>query len=120
MLNCKLSINSIATSPFPTTSSASSFYNIKHSTDWSNSTRAKKIIGVLRNWERQRGHHYAHLVPPLVGKPKVVNLESLAEHHPPVVFVINYGPQEMIDQMTQLGIAVAAVSLRHDAFGQER
>lgn len=84
-----------------------------------------KIVGVQRDWEQQLGRHYAELVPQLVDKPKVgdlthVDLESLAALHPQVVFVTNYAPQEMIDRISQLGIAVVAISLRHDASGQER
>ncbi len=84
-----------------------------------------KIVGIQYDWEQQLGHHYARLVPQLIGKAKVgdlthVNLESLAALHPQVVFVTHYAPQEMIDQISQLGIAVVAISLRHDVPGQER
>jgi len=39
--------------------------------------------------------------------------------HPQVVFVTNYATQEMIDQISQTGIAVVAVSLRDDPKGEE-
>lgn len=39
--------------------------------------------------------------------------------HPQVVFVTNYAPQEMIDKISSLGIPVVAISLRHDAAGEQ-
>jgi len=55
----------------------------------------------------------------VVGDLTSVNLESVMALHPQVVFVTNYAPQEMIDQISQAGIAVVAVSLRDDPKGEE-
>ena len=84
----------------------------------------KDIVGVLNNWQQQLGSGYVRLAPSLVKTPVVgdltsVNLESVVALHPQVVFVTNYAPQEMIDQISQTGIAVVAVSLRDDPKGEE-
>ena len=84
----------------------------------------KDIVGVLNNWQQQLGSSYVRLAPglattPVVGDLTTVNLESLVALHPQVVFVTNYAPQEMIDQISQTGIAVVAVSLRYDPKGEE-
>jgi iron complex transport system substrate-binding protein len=81
------------------------------------------IVGVLNNWKKQLGEGYARLAPSLENKAQVgdltsVNLESLVALHPQVVFVTHYAPQEMIDQISQTGIAVIAISLREDAKDQ--
>lgn len=81
------------------------------------------IVGVLNNWKKQLGDGYARLAPSLENKAQVgdltsVNLESLVALHPQVVFVTHYAPQEMIDQISQTGIAVIAISLREDAKDQ--
>lgn len=81
------------------------------------------IVGVLNNWKKQLGDGYERLAPSLDNKAQVgdltsVNLESLVALHPQVVFVTNYAPQEMIDQISQTGIAVVAISLREDAKDQ--
>ncbi|MBF7996528.1 ABC transporter substrate-binding protein [Rahnella laticis] len=82
------------------------------------------IVGVLNNWQQQLGSGYVRLAPslektPVVGDLTSVNLESVVALHPQVVFVTNYAPQEMIDQISQTGIAVVAVSLRDDPKGEE-
>ena len=41
-----------------------------------------------------------------------VNIESLLELKPDVVFVTNYAPPEMIKQIADTGIPVIAISLR--------
>ena len=84
---------------------------------------SSKIVGVLSNWKQQLGDSYVRLAPSLVNTPALgdlthVDLESLVALHPQVVFVTNYAPQEMIDQISHTGIAVIAVSLREDRPGE--
>ena len=83
-----------------------------------------KIVGILANWKQQLGDGYAQLVPELTHKAPLgdlthVDLEQLVALHPQVVFVTNYAPKEMIDQISALGIPVLAISLRHDDAGQQ-
>ncbi len=83
-----------------------------------------KIVGVLANWKQQLGDGYARLAPQLLKTPALgdlthVDLESLVALRPQVVFVTNYAPKEMIDQISQAGIAVVAISLRQDKPGEE-
>lgn len=83
-----------------------------------------KIVGLLANWRQQLGDSYAQLVPALTHKAMLgdlthVDVERLVALHPQVVFVANYAPQEMIDSITALGIPVIAISLRHDAPGEQ-
>lgn len=78
-----------------------------------------KMVGILGNWQQQLGDGYARLVPQLKSIPALgdlthVDLEKLVALDPQVVFVTNYAPQEMIDQIQHLGIAVVAISLRSD------
>lgn len=78
-----------------------------------------KMVGILGNWKQQLGDGYARLVPqlnriPALGDLTHVDLEKLVALDPQVVFVTNYAPQEMIDQIQDLGIAVVAISLRSD------
>ncbi len=49
-----------------------------------------------------------------------MNIESLLALHPQVVFIANYAPADMIQQIEQAGIAVVAVSLREDAAGEKK
>ena len=77
----------------------------------------RSVVGILNNWKQQLGDSYQRLVPqfsslPTLGDLTHVDLEKLVALHPQVVFVTNYAPQEMIDQIQQLGIAVIAISLR--------
>lgn len=77
----------------------------------------KTIVGILGNWKQQLGDGYQRLVPALINLPTLgdlthVDLEKLVALHPQVVFVTNYAPQEMIEQIQHLGIAVIAISLR--------
>ncbi|WP_369937223.1 ABC transporter substrate-binding protein [Mangrovibacter phragmitis] len=79
-----------------------------------------KIVGVLANWKQQLGENYLRLAPFLANTPGLgdlthVDTEKLVALHPQVVFVTNYAPAAMIDSITQLGIPVVAISLRHDA-----
>lgn len=83
-----------------------------------------KIVGVMANWKQQLGDGYARLAPELSQKTALGDLthvdpEQLVALHPQVVFVTNYAPQEMIDKISSLGIPVVAISLRHDAVGEE-
>ncbi len=83
-----------------------------------------KIVGILANWKQQLGDNYATLVPELTHKALLgdlthVDLEKLVALHPQVVFVTNYAPKEMIDQISAFGIPVLAISLRHDDAGQQ-
>lgn len=78
-----------------------------------------KIVGVMGNWREQLGPSYERLAPelakvPNVGDLKSVNLESLVQLKPQVVFVTNYAPQEMIDKISQVGIPVVAISLQKE------
>ncbi len=82
------------------------------------------IVGILANWKQQLGDGYAQLVPELTQKAMLgdlthVDLEKLVALHPQVVFVTNYAPKEMIDQISALGIPVLAISLRHDDAGNK-
>ena len=82
-----------------------------------------KIVGILANWKQQLGEGYARLAPELNQKATLgdlthVDAEKLVALHPQVVFVTNYAPQEMIDSISSLGIPVVAISLRHDAAGE--
>lgn len=83
-----------------------------------------KIVGILANWKQQLGDHYVRLVPELEHKAMLgdltqVDTESLVALHPQVVFVTNYAPREMIDSISKLGLAVIAISLRHDSAGEK-
>ncbi|MTD28438.1 ABC transporter substrate-binding protein [Erwinia sorbitola] len=83
-----------------------------------------KMVGILSNWKQQLGDGYARLVPqlntlPTLGDLTHVDLEKLVALRPEVVFVTNYAPQEMIDQIQHLGIAVIAISLRSDSGSQQ-
>jgi len=82
-----------------------------------------KIVGLLANWKQQLGEGYARLAPELNQKATLgdlthVDAEKLVALHPQVVFVTNYAPQEMIDSISNLGIPVVAISLRHDPAGE--
>lgn len=77
----------------------------------------KQIVGVLSNWKKQLGQNYVRLAPELEkmampGDLNSVNIESLLELKPDVVFVTNYAPPEMIKQIADIGIPVIAISLR--------
>lgn len=75
------------------------------------------LVGILGNWKQQLGDGYERLVPqlnsiPALGDLTHVDVEKLVALHPQVVFVTNYAPKEMIDQIQNLGMAVIAISLR--------
>ncbi|MDR6292135.1 iron complex transport system substrate-binding protein [Inquilinus ginsengisoli] len=76
---------------------------------------ADKIVGVLRSWPSLIPglDKYA---PQLVGLPtpgdlSTANVEELLRLKPDVVFVTNYAPAAMIDQIAKAGVPVVAISL---------
>ena len=82
------------------------------------------IVGVLSSWKKQLGPQFARFMPaitalPMPGDLTQVNLESLLALNPQVVFVANYAPAEMIQQIQTAGIPVVAISLREDAAGEQ-
>ena len=76
-----------------------------------------QVVGITSGWKRQLGESYEYLAP---GLPKLatpgdltqVNMESLLALKPDVVFVTNYAPAAMIQQISGAGIPVIAISLR--------
>lgn len=83
-----------------------------------------EIAGVMTSWKKQLGPEFSRFMPeinslPTPGDLTAVNIESLLAIHPQVVFVANYAPAEMIQQIQNAGIPVVAVSLRKDAEGQQ-
>lgn len=85
---------------------------------------ADDIVGVLSSWKKQLGPGFARFMPgidhlPMPGDLTQVNIESLLALHPQAVFVANYAPAAMIQQIQSAGIPVVAISLRQDAAGEE-
>ncbi|ELB7347882.1 ABC transporter substrate-binding protein [Klebsiella michiganensis] len=85
---------------------------------------ADDVVGVMSSWKKQLGPQFARFMPaietlPMPGDLTQVNIESLLALHPQVVFVANYAPQAMIQQIQGAGIPVVAVSLRQDAAGEK-
>ncbi|OMP90695.1 ABC transporter substrate-binding protein [Raoultella terrigena] len=85
---------------------------------------ADDVVGVMSSWKKQLGPAFARFMPAIEGLPTPgdltqVNIESLLALHPQVVFVANYAPQAMIQQIQNAGIPVVAVSLRQDADGEK-
>ncbi|MDM4207763.1 ABC transporter substrate-binding protein [Klebsiella spallanzanii] len=85
---------------------------------------ADDIVGVMSSWKKQLGPQFARFMPgieklPMPGDLTQVNIESLLALHPQVVFVANYAPQAMIQQIQNAGVPVVAVSLRQDAAGEK-
>lgn len=85
---------------------------------------ADDIVGVLSSWKKQLGPRFSRFMPaittlPMPGDLTQVNIESLMALHPQVVFVANYAPAAMIQQITHAGIPVVAISLREDAAGEK-
>lgn len=85
---------------------------------------ADEIVGVMSSWKKQLGPAFARFMPaieqlPMPGDLTQVNIESLMALHPQVVFVANYAPPAMIQQIQNAGIPVVAVSLRQDAAGEK-
>ncbi len=84
-----------------------------------------EIVGVMSSWKKQLGPAFARFMPgieqlPTPGDLTQVNIESLLALHPQVVFVANYAPQAMIQQIQNAGIPVVAISLRQDAAGEKK
>ena len=82
------------------------------------------IVGVLSSWKKQLGPQFVRFMPaieklPTPGDLTQVNIESLLALHPQVVFVANYAPQAMIQQIQNAGVPVIAISLRQDAAGEK-
>ncbi len=82
------------------------------------------IVGVLSSWKKQLGPQFVRFMPaieklPTPGDLTQVNIESLLALHPQVVFVANYAPQAMIQQIQNAGVPVVAISLRQDAAGEK-
>ncbi len=82
------------------------------------------IVGVLSSWKKQLGPQFARFMPdittlPTPGDLTQANIESLLALHPQVVFVANYAPAEMIQQIQNAGIPVVAISLREDVAGEK-
>lgn len=85
---------------------------------------ADDVVGVMSSWKKQLGPAFARFMPAIEGLPTPgdltqVNIESLLALHPQAVFVANYAPQAMIQQIQNAGIPVVAVSLRQDADGEK-
>lgn len=85
---------------------------------------ADDIVGVLSSWKKQLGPAFVRFMPsieklPMPGDLTQVNIESLLALHPQVVFVANYAPAAMIQQIQNAGIPVVAISLREDAAGEK-
>ncbi|MCX2866545.1 ABC transporter substrate-binding protein [Kluyvera cryocrescens] len=85
---------------------------------------ADDIVGVLSSWKKQLGPEFARFMPSIdkmsmPGDLTQVNIESLLALHPQVVFVANYAPEPMIQQIQNAGIPVVAISLREDAAGEK-
>lgn len=85
---------------------------------------ADDIVGVLNSWKKQLGPEFVRFMPsiekmPMPGDLTQVNIESLLALHPQVVFVANYAPEPMIQQIQNAGIPVVAISLREDAAGEK-
>lgn len=84
----------------------------------------KDVVGVLSSWKKQLGPDFARFMPtlsslPMPGDLTQVNIESLLALHPQVVFVANYAPAAMIQQIQNAGLPVVAISLREDAAGEK-
>ncbi|HDX1087450.1 TPA: ABC transporter substrate-binding protein [Pasteurella multocida] len=84
----------------------------------------ESVVGVLSSWKKQLGKNYSRFMPELETMPQPgdltqVNIESLLALKPQLVFVANYAPKEMIEQIEQAGVPVIAISLREDKKGEE-
>lgn len=76
---------------------------------------ADKIVGVLRTWQKLIPglDTYAPALTslPMPGDLSTVNVEEVLRLKPDVVFVTNYAPPAMIDQLAKAGLPVVAISL---------
>lgn len=81
--------------------------------------RQDTVVGVLSSWQKLLGKDFVKLATnlanmPMPGDLTSVNIESLLALKPQVVFVANYAPKEVIEQIEKLDIPVIAISLRKD------
>ncbi|UVK44565.1 ABC transporter substrate-binding protein [Mesorhizobium sp. AR07] len=76
---------------------------------------ADRIVGVLQKWPSLIPgiDKYAPRLKglPMPGDLSTVNVEEVLSLKPDVVFVTNYAPPAMIDQLSKAGLAVVAISL---------
>ena len=76
---------------------------------------ADRIVGVLQKWPSLIPglDKYAPQLKslPMPGDLSTVNVEEVLALKPDVVFVTNYAPPAMIDQLSKAGLAVVAISL---------
>lgn len=76
---------------------------------------ADKIVGVLRTWQKLIPglDKYAPQIVslPTPGDLQTANVEEVLKLKPDVVFVTNYAPPAMIEQLAQAGLPVVAISL---------
>jgi iron complex transport system substrate-binding protein len=76
---------------------------------------ADRIVGALRTWPKLIPglDKYAPQLTglPMPGDLSTANVEEVLKLKPDVVFVTNYAPPAMIEQMTQAGLPVVAISL---------
>ncbi|MFE0017836.1 ABC transporter substrate-binding protein [Mesorhizobium sp. NPDC059054] len=76
---------------------------------------ADKIVGVLRTWQKLIPglDKYAPQIAslPTPGDLQAANVEEVLKLKPDVVFVTNYAPPAMIDQLAKAGLPVVAISL---------
>lgn len=85
--------------------------------------RQQTLVGVLSSWQKLLGKDFVRFAPTLSNLPTPgdltsVNIESLLALKPQVVFVTNYMPKAVIDQIEKLNIPVIAISLRKDIASQ--
>lgn len=85
---------------------------------------ADEVVGVLSSWKKQLGPQFARFMPGIEklatpGDLTQVNIESLLALNPQVVFIANYAPADMIQQIQNAGVPVVAISLREDAAGEK-
>jgi iron complex transport system substrate-binding protein len=74
-----------------------------------------RVVGLLRSWSSLIPG-IDRIVPrlatlPMPGDLTTVNIEALLDLHPDVVFVTNYAPAAMVQQITQAGLPVLVISL---------
>ncbi len=80
---------------------------------------ADKIVGVMKSWKKQLGPDFARFYPALSSMPtpgdlESVNIEGVLALKPDVVFITNYAPASMIEQLESSHIPAVAISLRRD------
>ncbi|KRW94234.1 ABC transporter substrate-binding protein [Paracoccus sp. MKU1] len=75
-----------------------------------------QVVGVLDEWKKQLGAGFERLAPgigalAMPGGLTSVNIEELLALKPDVVFVTNYAPAEMREQIASVGLPVVVISL---------